>query len=86
MGSIRTAIELQDNFTGIMMNIINAVNLSVSTMQQMQETMNHSMDTTSIEGIRNHLNQATIAAQQLSAAMQNVKTSSQDVSSQDQPQ
>ncbi len=86
MGSIRTAIELQDNFTGIMMNIINAVNLSVSTMQQMQETMNHSMDTTSIEGIRNHLNQATIAAQQLSAAMQNVKTSTPDVSSQDQPQ
>ncbi len=86
MGSIRTAIELQDNFTGIMMNIINAVNLSVSTMQQMQETMNHSMDTTSIEGIQNHLNQATIAAQQLSAAMKNVKTSTPDVSSQDQPQ
>ena len=86
MGSIRTAIELQDNFTGIMMNIINAVNLSVSTMQQMQETMNHSMDTTSIERIRNHLNQATIAAQQLSAAMQNVKTSTPDVPSQDQPQ
>ena len=86
MGSIRTAIELQDNFTSIMMNIINAVNLSVSTMQQMQETMNHSMDTTSIEGIQNHLNQATIAAQQLSAAMQNVKTSTPDVSSQDQPQ
>lgn len=86
MGSIRTAIELQDNFTGIMMNIINAVNLSVSTMQQMQETMSSSIDTTSIEGIRNHLNQATIAAQQLGAAMQNVKTSTPDVSSQDQPQ
>ncbi len=86
MGSIRTAIELQDNFTGIMMNIINAVNLSVSTMQQMQETMSSSIDTTSIEGIRNYLNQATIAAQQLGAAMQNVKTSTPDVSSQDQPQ
>ena len=39
MGSISTAIELQDNFTNILMPIINAVNMSVSTMEQMQATM-----------------------------------------------
>ena len=72
MSGIRTAIELQDNFTGILMNVINAVNLSVSTMEQMQSTMSGTIETTSIEGMRDYLNQATIAAQELDAALQNV--------------
>ncbi len=73
MGSIRSAIELQDNFTGILMNVINAVNMSVSTMEQMRSTMNEQIDTSSIQGIRDQLNQATIAAQELESAMQNME-------------
>lgn len=72
MGSIRSSIELQDNFTNILMNVINAVNMSVSTMEQMQSVMNEPIDTASIQGIRDQLNQATLAAQELDAAMQNV--------------
>lgn len=72
MGTISAAIELHDNFTGILMNVISAVNLSVSAMEQMQSTMNESMDTTSIQGIRDQLTQATVAAQELDAAMQNI--------------
>lgn len=72
MGSIRSSIELQDNFTNILMNVINAVNMSVSTMEQMQSVMNEPIDTAAIQGIRDQLNQATLAAQELDAAMQNV--------------
>ena len=73
MGSIRSSIELQDNFTGILMNVISAVNMSVSTMEQMQSVMNEPIDTAAIQGIRDQLNQATLAAQELDAAMQNVE-------------
>ena len=73
MGSIRAAIELQDNFTGILMNVINAVNMSVSTMEHMQSAMNGPIDTSALQGIREQLNQATIAAQELESAMQNVE-------------
>ncbi len=72
MGSISSSIELQDNFTSILMNVINAVSMSVSTMEQMQSVMNGSIDTSAIQGIRDQMNQATIAAQQLDAAMQNI--------------
>lgn len=73
MATVRTAIELQDNFSGILMNMINAINLSVSTMEQMQEVMNEPFDMASVQGVREQLNQATIAAQELDAAIQNIK-------------
>lgn len=72
MGSIRSSIELQDNFTSILMNVINAVNMSVSTMEQMQSVMNDPIDTAAIQGMRDQLNQATVAARELEAAMQDV--------------
>ena len=75
MGSIRSSIELQDNFTNILMNVINAVNMSVSTMEQMQSVMNGPIDTAAIQGVRDQLNQATLAALELDAAMQNVDAS-----------
>ena len=79
MGSIRSSIELQDNFTSILMNVINAVNMSISTMEQMQSVMNEPIDTAAIQGIRDQLNQATLAAQELDAAMQNVEAPDADV-------
>ncbi len=72
MGSIRSSIELQDNFTNVLMNVISAVRMSASTMEQMQSAMNGSIDTSAIQGIRDQINQATIATQQLVAAMRNM--------------
>ena len=72
MSTIRTAVELEDNFTNVLYQIIDAVNLSVSAMEQMQTTMNNSVDMTSIEMARNSINQATTAVHELNAAMQNV--------------
>ena len=72
MASIRSAIELQDNFTGILMQVINAVNMSVSTMEQMQSVMNEPVDTSALQGMRDQLAQATLAARELDAALQNI--------------
>lgn len=72
MATIRTAIELQDNFSGILYGITNAVNMSLSVMEDLNRAMNEPVDTTSIQAAREAINQATIAAQQWEAAMQNV--------------
>lgn len=72
MATIRTAIELQDNFSGILYGITNAVNMSLSVMEDLNRAMNEPVDTTSIQAAREAINQATVAAQQWEAAMQNV--------------
>ena len=33
MGGIRTAIELQDNFSGVLYNVCGAVNLAISSIE-----------------------------------------------------
>ena len=72
MATIRTAIELQDNFSGILYGITNAVNMSLSVMEDLNRAMNEPVDTTSIQAASEAINQATVAAQQWEAAMQNV--------------
>lgn len=74
MATIRTAIELQDNFTGVLYQVINSVNLGLSAMEDLHQTMNSPVDTASIEAARDLINQATLAVQQLDAAMQGLET------------
>ncbi|MEY8428426.1 tape measure protein [Lachnospiraceae bacterium 46-15] len=74
MSAVRTAIELQDNFTGILYQVINSVNMGLSAMEDLHQTMNAPVDTASIEAARDSINQATIAVQQLDAAMQGIET------------
>lgn len=74
MATIRTAIELQDNFTGVLCQVINSVNLGLSAMEDLHQTMNSPVDTASIEAARDSINQATLAVQQLDAAMQGLET------------
>ena len=71
MASIQTGIELNDQFSGVIYGIINAVNLTVSTMEDMQHTMNADMDTSGIEAVRDEINQAAAAMDELNAVMQN---------------
>lgn len=74
MATIRTAIELTDNFTSVLYQVINSVNLGLSAMEDLHQTMNSPVDTASIEAARDSINQATIAVQQLDAAMQGIET------------
>lgn len=71
MPSIQTGIELNDQFTEVIYGIIRAVNLTVYTMEDMQQTMNADVDTSGIEGVRDEINQATMAMNELNAAMLN---------------
>lgn len=74
IATIRTAIELQDNFTGVLYQVINSVNLGLSAMEDLHQTMNSPVDMASIEAARDSINQATIAVQELDAAMQGIET------------
>ena len=73
MATIRTAIELQDNFTSVLYQVINSVNLGLPAMEDLHQSMNAQVDTSSIEAARDSINQATIAVQELDAAMQGVE-------------
>lgn len=74
MAGIQTGIELQDNFTEVIYGIINSVNLAVSAMYDMQESMNADIDTSSIEGARDEINQATAAINAMNEALNNQVT------------
>ena len=69
MSGIQTGIELNDQFSSVIYGIINAVNMAVSSMDSMQQTMNADVDTSGIEGMRESLNEATLAMDQFNAAM-----------------
>lgn len=68
MSSIQTGIELNDQFSGVLNNIISSVNLAVSAMYDMQQSMNADIDTSSIEVARDEINQATAAIEAMNQA------------------
>lgn len=73
MATLQSQIELYDAFSAPMMNIINAVNLGVSAMADMQGVMNESFDPAGIDGARDAINQASIAMQQLESATRDLE-------------
>lgn len=71
MSSIQTGIELQDNFTGVMYGIINSVNLAISSVEEMSQALNADIDTSSIEGARDEINQVTAALDEMQESVNN---------------
>lgn len=69
MASIQTGIEVNGQFTGAIYNIINEVNLVVSAMCDMQESMSADIDTSGIETARNEISQTTAALDTMNEAM-----------------
>lgn len=69
MSGISTAIELTDRMTAPLLNIVNAVNLSVSAFQNLQAASGGSVDTSEIDGAREQANAATAALNQLQEAL-----------------
>lgn len=72
MASIQTGIQLNDGFTSVLNSIIGSVSLAVSAMESMRGAMNADIDTSSLEGVRMEINQATMAVNQLEQAMSGV--------------
>ena len=58
---IQTGIELNDRFSPVIYNIIDAVNLTCASMAEMQAVMNTSVDTAMMDGAIEQINQATMA-------------------------
>lgn len=85
MGSIRTAIELQDNFTGILYQVIDSVNLGLAAMEDLHHTMNSPVDTNSIDGARAAIERAAAAVRALDAAIQGTDSPEIDPPSVDVP-
>lgn len=71
MSSIQTGIELNDQFTSVMYGIINSVNLVTSSVEEMAQTMNTDIDTSSLEGARDEINQVSAALNEMQQAAQN---------------
>ena len=69
MGSIQASIDLQDNFTGVILNINRAVEISVARMEQMQAVMSEPVDTSSLYGVGNQVKLVADQVQGLDAAM-----------------
>lgn len=69
MASIRTAIELYDSFTAPMMNIIHAVSMGVSAMENMQGVMNEPINSSIADDITEQMNQAVQAIEEARAAL-----------------
>lgn len=80
MAAIQSAIELQDNFTDIMYQMIDSVYLGLAAMEDLQQSMNTPMDITSMETVRESINQTTLAVQELDAAMQGIANENTDLS------
>lgn len=69
MSSIRTAIELQDNFTNILYQVVSSVNLGISAMDDLHQTMDSPVDATSLYAARDAINEATVAVQAMAASL-----------------
>lgn len=72
MGGIRTAIELQDNFSGVLYNVCGAVNLAISSMLDMQDTMSSGVDMSSLDGAREQINSAAAALEAMNESIRNM--------------
>lgn len=74
MSGIRTGIELQDNFTNVMYGIINSMNLAISSIQDVQSTISADVDTSSLDGARNAMNQVGAAWEAMHETLSNNAT------------
>lgn len=70
MATIQTAIELNDQFTSVLYGIMDAVNLATAQMYDMQQAMSMDIDTSSLEGAREAIDEATASLIALNGAAQ----------------
>lgn len=70
MATITTGIQLTDNFSAPLMQIISSVNMAISSIYDMDQAMNAGVNTASLEAARNEIAQATVAAEEFNQTMQ----------------
>lgn len=68
MASISASVELYDRMSAPLNSIMNALNMTISSMYDMQSTMASDMDTSSLDATREAANQAQAAIEALNQA------------------
>lgn len=69
MASISASVELYDRMSAPLMSIMNAMNMTISSMRDMQSTMGTDMDTSSMDAATQAANQAQAAMEALNQSM-----------------
>lgn len=69
MASISASVELYDRMSAPLMSIMNAMNMTISSMRDMQSTMGTDMDTSSLDAATQAANQAQAAMEALNQSM-----------------
>lgn len=69
MASISASVELYDRMSAPLMSIMNAMNMTISSMRDMQSTMGSDMDTSSLDAATQAANQAQAAMEALNQSM-----------------
>lgn len=75
MASISASVELYDRMSAPLMSIMNAMNMTISSMRDMQSTMGTDMDTSSLDAATQAANQAQAAMEALNKAVDNMDVS-----------
>ncbi len=77
MASIQTGIELNDQFSSVLNNIVDSVNMAISAMTDMNESMNANVDTRSLETARDKIDEAAAGIRQMDENLQTIPGSVQ---------
>lgn len=75
MATIQSAIELQDNFSTVLYGVVNAINLTISTMEEMSYAMDTDMnvDTSSLQYAREEIARATANLDSMVSSVEEVE-------------
>lgn len=74
VASIQTGIELQDNFSQVLFSMVGSVNLVISAMEEMNQSMSAGVDTARLEGARAAVDDVTMALHGMNAEMERQMT------------
>lgn len=83
MATIQTAIQLQDNFSQVLNGVINSINMTISSMEEMANAMDTDMqiDTSSLQTARAEIAQATVNLNEMATKVEKVEKPVQRVHS-----
>lgn len=71
MATIQSTIELYDSFSPVLHNVMDAVNLTIASVEHMQQSLGTNMDMTSLDGAVESIHQAEAAMAAMNEQMAN---------------
>ena len=81
MATITTGIQLADNFSAPLMHIVSAVNMTISAMDDMNQSMNAGVNTASLSAARNEIAQAAAGFEQMEENIRSASAQQENLNS-----